>query len=376
MASRDAYTIYVSNYSPYSIKALAILGWAGIDVSVKRSNLVTRERVLKKRTGKTMVPMLCRGAWAINDSTRIARFAIERSARPLLPAPAGAGAGDEARGLNALCWLLEEFADEWVARWFIHERWHIEENREALAKWVGEELVWGLPVVSEKIGNFAAGTIARQTAKAGASPMNSGALANTRDRTLAALEAILLDGGGYLFGPQPTVADFGLYGPIEQYRRDPAGAGRLSRYPAVCGWLMRMRSAEVPDASPEKLEIGLEEAREGRALEQLRPLFEEFGSTYWRVLIENHEVASRAERAERAEVTLGDGVRFSFAPSGYGIKRLEEVLALLDVVYNHSPQLLESLGGLQVALREGFLALGRASAGRELLARFPSLPER
>lgn len=375
MASRDAYTIYVSNYSPYSIKALAILGWAGIDVTVKRSNLLTRERVLKKKTGKTMVPMLCRGAWAINDSTRIARFAIERSARPLLPAPAGATASDEAKGLNALCWLLEEFADEWVARWFIHERWHVEENREALAKWVGEELVFGIPLVSEKIGNMAAGQIARQTAKAGAGPMNSGALAKTRDRTLAALEAILLQGGGYLFGAQPTVADFGFYGPIEQYRRDPAGAGRLSRYPAVCGWLMRMRCVEVPDAAPEKIAIEEGDGQE-RALEQLRPLFEEFGSTYWRVLVENHEVASRTERAERAEVTLGDGVRFSFAPSGYGIKRLEEVLSLLDAIYLHAPHLLDALGALQVAIKEGLSSVRRASAGREILARFPSLPER
>lgn len=375
MASRDAYTIYVSDYSPYSIKALAILGWAGLDVSVKKSNLVTRERVLKKMTGKTMVPMLRKGSWAINDSTRIARFAIERSARPILPKDPSHDP-ERTAGLIALAWLLEEFADEWVARWFIHERWHIKENREALSKWVGRELVVGMPFISAKVGNMAASTVARQTAKAGAGPMNSGALGNTRDRTLDALEAILLQGHGFLFGGHPTMADFGFYGPLEQYRRDPAGASRMSRYPAVCGWLMRMRRAEVPQAFPE--EIALEPAAEDapRPLSQLRPLLEEFGATYWRVLVENHAVASRAERAERAEVTLGDGVRFAFTPSGYGIKRLGEVLSLLDAIYNHAPELLEEFGELQDTLKEGFSDLSRASAGRELLTHFPSLPTR
>lgn len=136
-----------------------------------------------------------------------------------------------------------------------------------------------------------------------------------------------------------------------------------------------MRCVEVPDAAPEKIAIEEGDGQE-RALEQLRPLFEEFGSTYWRVLVENHEVASRTERAERAEVTLGDGVRFSFAPSGYGIKRLEEVLSLLDAIYLHAPHLFDALGGLQVAIKEGLSSIRRASAGREILARFPSLPER
>ena len=100
--STRPYTLYVSHHSPYSIKVLALFGWAGISAHVETCNVLTRQSVLKRLTGQTMVPMLRKGSWGMNDSTRLARFAIERSERALLPAEPGA---------VALCWLLEEFAE-------------------------------------------------------------------------------------------------------------------------------------------------------------------------------------------------------------------------------------------------------------------------
>ena len=51
------YKLYVSKFSPYSMKAAVGLGWAGIDTEVVNHTVIDRYKVLKRLTGETMVPM-------------------------------------------------------------------------------------------------------------------------------------------------------------------------------------------------------------------------------------------------------------------------------------------------------------------------------
>lgn len=357
------YTLYISNFSPYSYKASALLGWAGVDAKVKPITLVSRQRVLKRLTGKTMVPVLRRGGWAIHDSTRIAQWALDRAERPLLPlAPARA----------ALCWLLEEFADEWVSRWFIYERWHEPQNRHVLSHKVGDELTRNLPVVGRKIGELASAAIAKRVSKAGAGPQNKEALGRTRDTTLAALEELLGSGEGprFLFGAAPTVADFAVYGPLEQYRRDPAGSRYIGQFPAVCSWLTTIDLMRLP----RQVIPAFEQAPE-RDLSGLSRLIGEFVDTYWKVLVANYEVTSRSEGARRVETILGNGVRFEFMPSRYADQRLEAVLQLLDQCYLHDPDMFPVMfAHAHAEIVEGVAVLRRNQVGRALLTSYPNLP--
>ncbi len=357
MPDAQPYTLYISAYSPYSIKACALLGWAGVHAEVRPITLWSRQFVLKRMTGKTMVPMLRRHDWALNDSTRIGEFAIERAQRSLLP---------EESAHHALCWLLEEFADEWVSRWFIWERWHQPDNAEVLAKRVGDELTGPIPFIGARVGEMLSRLLAERTAQAGASGANAEALGRTRDRTLDRLEDLLAGEPDYLFGSTPTVADFGFYGQLEQYRRDPANAERMSTYPLVCGWLERINEMALPSPQlPQKEEQGV-----WRDVGQLVPLLREFVETYWRVLVANFEAVSREEAPKKVEETLGDGVRFTCAPSGYAVGRLEAVCGHLDALYAHAPEVLASV---EPGLREGIKRLRRQQAGRQLLKRTPAL---
>ena len=355
----DGYILYVSDYSPYSYKAAAALGWAGVDVRVRSIDVVTRKAVLERMTGKTMVPMLRRGGWAIHDSTRIVEFADERARGAFVP--------DEEEA-EALCWLLEEFADEWVTRWFVWARWHIEANAEALSERIGLELTRGLPAVGPALGRVASRMIAERVAKGGAHESNAAALGRTRDRTLEVLEALLSQGPANLFGGAPTVADFALYGQLEQFRRDPGNAARMSQYPAVCAWLQR-----IDVGRPGGQGAHLPEAWRGqgpRPLAQLAGLFEEMMRTLWPVLVANHEVVRRDEPARRAEAMLGDGVSFGFVPSRYVASRLGFVLEHLEVLARRES---EVLGGARGALEGGLTRLSRYVSGREALAPYPAL---
>ena len=79
------YELFISRASPYSSKVLALLGYAGFSHRVRVQNGWTRYAVIRRLTGETMVPMLRRGDWAINDSTDITRYVIDRAERPTLP---------------------------------------------------------------------------------------------------------------------------------------------------------------------------------------------------------------------------------------------------------------------------------------------------
>lgn len=309
------YTLYISDYSPYSIKASALLGYAGIPCRIARENLVNRYSVLKRLTGETMVPVLRRGDWAINDSTHIARWSKGRTERSLLPE-------DDAR--RAVCWLLEEFADEWVSRWVVHSRWCNSTDKQAVARAIGREATCEIPLVDRPVGALVGGMIQKGLARGGVRDENRAALEQSRDRTLQGLETLFDDADGYLFGAEPTVADFALYGQLEQYRRDPTGRSRMEMYPAIGEWLDDLDRMCLPHPVAPQRQGGHPE------LAELNVLFGELFGTYWRVLVETHRARARRDPPDDIEVELIDGTRFACRPSRYIASRLDFVLEHLD----------------------------------------------
>ena len=77
--------LYVSYLSPYACKTMALMGYAAVPHEVIVEDIWNRFAVLKRMTGKTMVPVLRHGDFALNDSTRIAKHLLATSQRPLLP---------------------------------------------------------------------------------------------------------------------------------------------------------------------------------------------------------------------------------------------------------------------------------------------------
>lgn len=352
------YQLYVNSMSPYSAKASALLGYAGVDCTETTQTALNRYATILRLTGDTMIPVLRRGEWAINDSTRIAEWALERTDRPLLP---------EREELHALCWLLEEFADEWISRFVMASRWLNAEDRRHVAERIGDELV-GLPGLSTLAGRGTARAIRSALGHSGVTRENRSVLERSRDRLLQALESLLEQGPRYLFCEHPTVADFAFYGQLHQLGRDPSGAELLRMYPNVRDYLAGLDAMRLAHPLLRSGDGGQ------RPLSALRGLFAEFLGTYWPILVTNHEAVHQNQRPRRVRARMLDGVEFEFTPSGYVVGRLEFVLAQIDRAYGEREALFGDEG---LEIEQGIVTqiarLVETPAGRELLEGYPNI---
>lgn len=353
------YELYISRASPYSIKIQALLGYSGIPHQVKIQNMVTRYKVLKRLTGRTMVPVLRRGQWAINESTEIAAYVMERSQRRTLP---------RGQGRALLAWLIEEFADEWMVRWMIQSRWDHLEDAEAVGALIGRELVGGRLPGAGRVGNLIAKQVQAQLRPYGLRRENRAALEASATRTLTALESILSGGPLYLMEPYPTVADFALFGPLGQYNRDPTGRRHLESYPAVRRFIERMEGLTA--RPPEILEGPAGDSRE---LAELSPLVAELLGTHGALLIANLAARDRSGGRD-VEASLLDGTTFVTRSSSYLVGRLQWILTLVNDAYERRDHLFGEEGlRLESGLMKSVAKLTAFPAGRELLTEYQNL---
>ncbi|MGM0555060.1 MAG: glutathione S-transferase family protein [Myxococcota bacterium] len=353
------YQLYINTMSPYSSKASALIGYAGLECTESLQNAVNRFATIKRLTGKTMIPVLRRGEWAINDSTRIARYVQERTERCLVP---------EREQLHGLCWLLEDFADEWISKIVLASRWLNREDRREISGAIGQELVGGLPGLSKLAGRGASRAIRSQLGPGGISEDNRAVLERSRARLLQEMESLLEQPPPFLFCEHPTVADFAFYGQWNQFARDSSGAEVLRMYPNVRDYVERLDAMTLPHPlmrDDEPIE---------RPLEALRGLFAEFLGTYWRVLVTNYEAMHQHERPERVSAEMLDGQAFTFKPSGYLVGRLEFVLEHIDRAYARRQTLFGEEGlEIEQGLVTQIARLVRTPSGRDLLESFPHI---
>lgn len=278
--------LYVSFLSPYSLKALALMGYAQVPHEIVVETIVNRFLVLRRMTGKTMVPMLRYGDFAINDSTRIARHIAGQTSVDLVgPEP-------------LLAWLIEDFCDEWIMRWFVRARWNVPENVVYMERAIGREMFAG--VFARIGGKLAAESIAQRLRQSGLLAENA-AVDASRDRTLAILDQ-LFERGLYVFGGRPTVADFALYGFMWQLGQDPATKPILATFPALRSFCERVHAWGIG---------GGESSETERDLSELHDLIGEILGTHWRVLIANRGL----EPGEEAQIEFSDGARFKVKSS-------------------------------------------------------------
>lgn len=294
--------LYVSHLSPYSSKIMALLGYSEIPHRIVVETIVNRFSVLKRLTGKTMVPMLRNGDLALNDSTRIAKLVLAQIGADEMTSP-------------FLAWLIEDFADEWIVRWFAQARWSLPENRASMERRIGAEMFPGL--LSSKGGNLAAKTIHDNLKRAGVLERIE-ALERSRDRTFSILEELFAD-GLYVFGGHPTIADFALYGFLWQFGNDPLGAPVVASFPNTWGFVERVH---VWTTRPGEVSADI------RPLEQLRPLIGEILGTYWRLLAANQVL----ESGESMELTLLDGTSLQVRASRWAKSCLDALKAEAEAV--------------------------------------------
>lgn len=345
-----AMTLYVSSASPYSIKIWALMNYQGFTPKIVFQNVVNRFTTLKRLGGQTMVPMLHTLAdgrsVAIQDSSRIAAYLSTQSSRPCVP---------NDPGLLALALLIEDYADEWVVRWFVSARWQGEDALDCSRR-VGQEMLWNLPGAGALIGKVI-GTQIKSTLERAGVISDSGALTHSRDRLLLILET-LFEKTPFVFGFEPSIADFALYGMLWQFRSDLTGAKILKGYPNLNRYLDQIDAWRfgpvVPQSGP------------ARPLEELKPLIDEIHGTYLGQLREN--LVAKTASSRMATLVTPDGERLEFRTNRYLIDRLREILKNFSDVYHSRKNLLPLEGAIVEEGLMGFVESVRSSdAGRNLL---------
>lgn len=280
--------LYVSKASPYSSKIRALMGFSGLPHDVVIQDLVSRYAVLKRLTGKTLVPTLRHGDFAITDSTAIARHLLAKSTRPLLNT-------DE----PVISWLIDDFTDEWMVRWMVQPRWADPQNVAHVTHIIGTELA--PKPMQGPAGRFAAAIVQSQLRKSGLLD-TCPALAASRDRTLVILEALFAK-EPYIFGGAPTVPDFALYGMLWQFFTDPTGTSLQPAFPNLWAFCERVHGWTKGQG---------ETSPQSRDITELQPLVAEILSTHWAVLVDNLQHEAGTHR-----VVLTDGLPMTYVRSSW-----------------------------------------------------------
>jgi glutathione S-transferase len=242
----EAYRIFGSELSPYSVKVRSYFRYKGIPHEwILRSPAVQEE--FKKYAKLPLIPLVVTPQQdGMQDSTPI----IEKMEQ-LVPEPTIYPEDPALRFVSA---LLEEYADEWGNKFMFHYRWFYEPDQISAARRIAET---SLPNATPgDIETMAAGVRERMVPRlsfVGSSPETKDQIERSFHRLLGLLEKHLAT-RDYLLGGRPALADFGMYAQLYECSTDPTpGAIMRKQAPRTMQWIERMldpsKDAKAPSAS-------------------------------------------------------------------------------------------------------------------------------
>lgn len=309
-------TLYGWPLSYYTGKVHSYLRYKGIPFRDAPADLFTLTRRIKRRTGSVVMPVVVTqdGDWLQDSSAIIDRFERDFSAPSVLP-------HDPVRRFAAM--LLETWFDEWWIPVAMHTRWNHPENYALFERDAGAAL---LPFTPRVLRNMAAARIAARLRgylpHVGIRPGQTALIEADAQAALAILEAHFAS-HAFLLGSRPTIADFGLAGPILNHLgRDPWPRREwIDKLPGVAAWQQRMATFDggtdmaVPD--PEHVPATLD------------PIFHAIAAGFLpmaeAILARAREVAAGQEAGALLPRGLGD-VSFPMAGAPYSRAALPFVL--------------------------------------------------
>jgi glutathione S-transferase len=230
------YTLYGAPISYFTGKVRAYLDWKGLPYHEVLATADIFREVILPRAGFPVIPIVVTDAGeTLQDTTDIIAALELRHPTPAL-APRGA--------LQRLAVaLLELYGDEWLVIPAMHYRWH--HNREWAQRAFGET---NAPTASPEeqiaVGMQRAGPFAQAAVLLGAgTPQMRAAVEKSYEALLAELDAHF-QALPYALWRRPSMADFGLYGPLYAHQyRDPASGDIMRRLaPHVVRWIERLQS--------------------------------------------------------------------------------------------------------------------------------------
>ena len=231
--------LYGAEISYYTGKVRAYLRWKGLRFEEIAADQRVYRTVILPRVGFPVIPVLVLpDDTTLQDSTDILDALEARHPQPAITPP-----GPVQR---LVARLLELYGDEWLVIPAMHYRWH--HNRDwALAAFGALSAPAAPPEEQLAIGRQRAAPFAQAAELLGAVPAMHAAIEASYEGLLAELDAHFAAWPCAL-GSRPSVADFGLYGPLyaHQYRDPASGALMRARAPHLVAWVERLRDAPAP----------------------------------------------------------------------------------------------------------------------------------
>lgn len=283
-------TLHGSNISYFTGKLENYFRLQGIPYRLSSMQAPKDFKRIKEAVGVMQMPavQLADGRW-LTDSTKIIQWFEQSSDRPSIIPPNPS--------LRFLCFLLEDYADEWLWRPAMHYRWHYSEGSHFAGRHLADELMGSVPLPGV-IKRFMMRHRQRSgyTTGDGITSENVPAVEAIYTNLLDQLQGILSH-QRFLLGDSPSLADIGFSGPFfRHFALDPVPLEILrNRAPAVLEWVVRLWG-HAPCG--ETLDYSLD------AIEPLAPLLKDIGASYLPYLNANAEAVEAGK--QRFDVSIKD----------------------------------------------------------------------
>ena len=241
--------VYGSRISYYTGKLEAWLRLYGIDYRILPVG--GNMEMLKREAGASQMPVvqMADGRWMSDTTPILAWLDSQRADGPSIY--------PEDPALRFIGLLIEDYADEWLWRSAMHYRWSYRLDREYASEILYEEqvkealkvprFVGRRMMVKRQLGGFVKNDGVDDTSRAHADA--------TYVNALTCMEAILSQ-RPFLLGNRPTVADFGMLGPMfRHFGQDPTPSEIMrQKGPHVFAWVARMWGLSLSDLDGELIE--------------------------------------------------------------------------------------------------------------------------
>jgi glutathione S-transferase len=290
-----AYRLFGAETSAYSTKLRSYLRYKGVEHDWRPRNQESEEEFSKLARFPTLPVLVTAGGFAVHDTTPLIE-ALEADQ----PEPSATPADPV---IGFLACVLEEYGDTWLSKAVFHYRWTRKKDQRAAAQRAMEE--YYTKEMPEDRKSLEDAAIVRMLGELKAVGLEGefGAVVEKSFKRFVKLLDDHLRRHLFLFGGQPSIADFAIAGQLIQLMKDPTPAKIIEKDGEfVAKWCAFM--AEPKASGPyESLE---------NLIDTLSPIFaSELAAGFLPWAAENLE-SSLASR-ERFEVTLGKDVS-SLAP--------------------------------------------------------------
>ena len=234
------YRLYGTDFSLYTGKVRSYLLKKGIPFKEVHATARVYKRFIIPRTGVTYIPVLQTPEdEVIQDTTDIIDSLEQRHPEPSIY--------PETPKQRLVSLLLETYGDEWLVIPAMHYRWNFPKvNQPFIFRKFGSVVAPALPAflrgwVGKRVGNKFKGFVPML----GITEKTIPAIEKSYTDLLADLNTHFED-HDYLMGGRPSIADFGLMGPLYAHLYHDPYPGELMRRtaPAVAAWVERMNSEE------------------------------------------------------------------------------------------------------------------------------------